>query len=123
MVDSSKWMLEPLGKMVQSHARYAWVAMELNIVCTVNNISAGLVNHCIKEKKFQEIINNGFDSLWHLLKKMTNLMTLDSTFSFSDSERLREEEVFVWALYKYTIKTQEICLQIWAVLGEKSLRG
>jgi predicted DNA binding CopG/RHH family protein len=24
----------------------------------------------------------------------------------------REEEVFVWTLYKYTIKTQEICLQI-----------
>ena len=31
----------------------------------------------------------------------------------------REEEVFVWALYKYTIKTQEICLQISAVLGER----
>ena len=37
----------------------------------------------------------------------------------------REEEVFVWALYKYTIKTQEICLQISALLGERlqSLRG
>ena len=31
----------------------------------------------------------------------------------------REEEVFVWALYKYTIKTQEICLQISTVLGER----
>jgi hypothetical protein len=31
----------------------------------------------------------------------------------------REEEVFVWALYKYTIKTQEICLQISALLGER----
>ena len=31
----------------------------------------------------------------------------------------REEEVFVWALYKYAIKTQEICLQISAVLGER----
>jgi hypothetical protein len=29
----------------------------------------------------------------------------------------REEEIFVWALY--TIKTQEICLQISAVLGER----
>jgi hypothetical protein len=27
----------------------------------------------------------------------------------------REEEVFVWTLYKYTIKTQEICLQISAI--------
>ena len=26
---------------------------------------------------------------------------------------------FFWALYKYTIKTQEICLQISAVLGER----
>jgi hypothetical protein len=33
----------------------------------------------------------------------------------------REEEVFVWALYKYTIKTQEICLQISAVLGERGV--
>jgi hypothetical protein len=31
----------------------------------------------------------------------------------------REEEVLVWALYKYTIKTQEICLQISAILGER----
>jgi hypothetical protein len=31
--------------------------------------------------------------------------------------REREEEVFVWALYKYTIKMQEICLQISALLG------
>ena len=31
----------------------------------------------------------------------------------------KEEDVFVWALYKYTIKTQEICLQISALLGER----
>jgi hypothetical protein len=37
----------------------------------------------------------------------------------------REEEVFVWALYKYTIKMQEICLQISALQtsGRKSLHG
>ena len=34
------------------------MTLELNIVCTVNSISAETVNHCIKDKTFQEIINN-----------------------------------------------------------------
>ena len=70
------------------------MAVEQNIVWTVNNISAGTANHYIKEKKFPDIINQVpyknntlvsivLDSLWHLLKKMTKLMiTLIQRFRF-----------------------------------------
>jgi hypothetical protein len=62
------------------------VALVRNLVWTVNNISAETANHYIKDKKFQEIINKvlhknntlisiDLDSLWHLLKKTTNVMT------------------------------------------------
>ena len=57
------------------------------ILYRLNNISAEAANHCIKDKKYQEIINQVphkiktlvsivLDSLWHLLQKMTNFMTL-----------------------------------------------
>ena len=62
------------------------MALVRNLVWTVNNISAETANHYIKDKKFQEIINKvlhknntlisiDLDSLWHLLKKTTNVMT------------------------------------------------
>ena len=60
------------------------MALVRNLVWTVNNISAEAANHYIKDKKFQEIINKvlhknntlisiDLDSLWHLLKKTTNI--------------------------------------------------
>ena len=62
------------------------MALVRNIVWTVNNISAETANHYIKDKKFPEIINKvlhknntlvsiDLDSIWHLLKKTTNVMT------------------------------------------------
>ena len=74
------------------------MALVRNRVWTVNNISAETANHFIKDKKFQKIINKvlhknntlisiDLDSLWHLLKKTTNVMThFYSTFFFCDSE-------------------------------------
>ena len=64
---------------------YGW--LWYGILFRLNSISAEAAHHCIKDKKHQEIINQVphknntlvsivLDSLWHLLKKMTNLMTL-----------------------------------------------
>jgi hypothetical protein len=69
-----------------------------------------------------KLLNNVSDNI--TLDDFLSLTKLVILLVFEDELELRngffrEEEVFVWALYKYTIKTQEICLQISAVLGER----
>ena len=74
--------------------RYMYGWLWNRILFGLNNISAGTANHYIKDKMFQDIINQVpyknntlvsivLDSLWHLLKKMTKLMiTLIQRFRF-----------------------------------------